>query len=101
MTTNRLFAAIVLALCLVLLLRLAVGERQRAAFDARVRGVGEAMRQLALALPGWLAGRRKREAATREAQDLIDRARRNKPELDRDGNVIRPRQFGDRRKDLH
>ncbi len=49
----------------------------------------------------WRARGQSRQAqgqAEREAADLIERARRG---AERDGKVVRPGRFGDKRKDLH
>ena len=101
MTVKQVFAAIVLALCLVLLLRLVLGERRRAAFDARARRAGLWLQMRAHGLRHAFKGLRGRGAAAREAEELIERARRGEPEVDRDGNVLRPRHFGGRRNDVH
>jgi hypothetical protein len=85
-------AAVVLAACAALLLRMALPARQRAALDAW---------WLRLRSGGWMQARNlwrwraRRAEAEREAEDAIRRAQR-KPR--RDGNVVRPESFKGPRK---
>jgi hypothetical protein len=90
MTAEVLLAAIGLAACVVMLARMAIGARRRDRLDAWLRHRWVAIERGARGLWGR---RRERQQATREATDLIDRARRGKPRVDRDGNVYRPRSF--------
>jgi hypothetical protein len=102
MSYKQILAALVLALCLALLLRLLLGERRRAAFDAWAHRKGQGLRLRLRDSQALWRGRRQRGEAEREAEDLIERARRGRPDADREGNVIRPRGFSaDRRRDLH
>lgn len=70
-------AALVLGLCLALLLRLALPERARDRFDARMRALRDGVAALSRRLRH---GRRRRldaeRLAAREAQALIRRAQR-------------------------
>lgn len=76
---EKVFAAIVLIGCLVLLVRLAVGPER---------------------VSRWLRWRSERRSAEREAKSAIERARRKsgvppgQPPGDWDGNVYRPKNFG-------
>ncbi len=91
---DRVLAGVGVLVCAVLLLRMAIGTARCNRLDAKVRGWF-----------GRLSGRaravRRRsaplsvdaEAAQREAQRAIDRARRARTEAEHDGNVIRPRAF--------
>lgn len=83
MTT--LLAALTLAVCAVLLVRLAIGERWRWRFDYEVRRAWQACRHLAHGVVHWRSARRQ---AAREAEQAIRRARRSKGEWD--GNVYKP-----------
>jgi len=91
MTIDRVLAAIALAVCVVLLVRLAVGARWRARGDAALRRVLRAIRGMALSV------RHRREAA-RAAEEAIKRARDHGGEWD--GNVYKPKSFRKPRK-LH
>ena len=84
---EQVLAGLGLAVCVLLLLRLTLNAPRRYRVDSALRR-------------GWQAGlrlaRRPREvraqkrAAAAQAEELIRRVRR---EVERDGNVIRPRQF--------
>jgi hypothetical protein len=89
---DKIFAALVLACCMVLLLRLALGERRRPRFDAfwRRRWIGA--RVTWTRLWHWPAARKR---ARRDAEEAIRRAREGVWE----GNVYKPKSF-DKRK-LH
>lgn len=89
---DKIFAALVFVCCLVLLLRLALGERRRHRFDSfwRRRWIG--LRVQWTRLWHWPAARRR---ARRDAEAAIRRAREGVWE----GNVYKPKSF-DKRK-LH
>lgn len=87
-------AAVVLAVCLLLLARLCLGARRRQRVDAALRRVVWLVKLRVGRLRHWRE-RRRAEAqaavvAAREAEALIRRARAS---AERDGNVIRPRAF--------
>ena len=84
---EKLAAGITLAVCIVLLARLMLGQRQRQRFDAAARRTWAAWKARVRRLVGWRSARRESAAA---AQDAIRRAR---GDVQRDGNVIRPRSF--------
>ena len=86
------FAGITLAVCVVLLLRLMLGQRRRQRFDAAVRRAWAGCRRSALRTFRWRSSRREAAAA---ADDAIRRARGT---VQRDGNVIRPSSFRGPRK---
>lgn len=84
MTPDRVLAALALATCAVLLVRLVIGERRRARVDAALRRAWRAVRDIAG------SARRRREAA-RVAEEAIKRARSRRGEWD--GNVYKPKSF--------
>jgi hypothetical protein len=85
---ERVFAAIVLAACAILMLRLLLGERRRYRFDAALRRAGHALRRWGLKLRHWRSSRR---AAAKAADEAIARARGR--DGDWDGNVYKPKSF--------
>jgi len=90
--TERILAAIVLAACAVMLVRLFVGERRRERFDWAMRRAAQACRRLYLSIVHRRAT--KRDAA-RVAEEAIKRARES---TERDGNVYKPKSFRGPRK---
>lgn len=99
---EKIFAAAMLAVCLMLLARLFAGERRRARFDAAWRAFRAPLRR-------WLRRRAKAEAETgharaeRLAREAIERARQRADGGAWDGNVYRPGSFTKKKKkrDLH
>lgn len=85
MSIERLLAAIALAVCAVLLVRLAIGARRRARLDALLYRVARALRGVVMSV------RHRREAA-RVADEAIKRAR-ERSEGEWDGNVYKPKSF--------
>jgi hypothetical protein len=90
--TERILAGLTVAACLVMLVRLCLGAQRRRRFDMSVRGAWAALRRRVLHVWHW---RSRRRAAARAAEEAIRRARSG---AERDGNVIRPKSFRDRRK---
>jgi hypothetical protein len=86
--TERVFAAVVLALCVVLFVRLLIGARRRHRLDASMRRVALAMRRAVASVRHWRSSRR---AAAQAANDAIRRARGHDGEWD--GNVYKPKSF--------
>jgi len=86
LTFEKILAVLVVAICVALLLRLAIGERRRGRVDAALRRWGIAARARARALWHWRATRRQAE---REAEAAIRRARGG----EWDGNVYKPDSF--------
>ncbi len=82
-------------MCVLMLVRLCLGERLRERVDAGLRQAGSRARRLALRAGQWRKWRQSRAAAAREAQEAIRRARQRG---ERDGNVIRPDSFRKPRK---
>jgi hypothetical protein len=84
---ETIFAAAVLALCVALLLRMALPERRRLRIDARLRRMWWSLRDAALRLRSRRGDAR---SAAREAEDAIRRAQHK---ARRDGKVSRPDAF--------
>lgn len=84
MTFDRVFAAVVLAACVLLLVRLLIGVRWRARVDNTLRRAMLAVRT------GVVSIRHRREAA-RVAEEAIERARKRGGEWE--GNVYKPDSF--------
>ena len=82
------FAALVALVCLVLLARLFMPERYRWRLDAWARDAWHAIRSGVLRLWRW---RSSRKQAAQLADEAIRRARHG---VERDGNVLRPKSFG-------
>jgi predicted Holliday junction resolvase-like endonuclease len=87
---ETILAAVVLALCLALLVRLMLPPRQRQRMDSRARQGWNTLRRSARAVPAVWHHRRHRKQAASEAEAAIRRARDG---FSRDGNVIRPKSF--------
>jgi hypothetical protein len=92
MVIEKVFAAIALAVCAVLLLRMVLPEQPRTRLDAAWQRALDGSRRLARRVWFW---RRHRQQAAREAEEAIRRAQRS---VERDGNVIRPDAFKGPRK---
>jgi hypothetical protein len=89
---EKVIAGIVLAVCAVLLLRLALPPGQRQRLDAAWRRGVVGSRHWGRRVWFWRAHR---QSAAREADEAIRRAQRK---VRRDGNVIRPDSFKGPRK---
>lgn len=99
---EKLFAGIVLAVCLVLMLRLVLGARRRARFDAAARRAWGNSQQFMRSAYHWRSQRREAERA---ADEVIQRARGRSANSDSidgewEGNVYKPKSFRKPRK-LH
>ena len=81
------FAILTVGACCLLLLRLGIGERRRARWDATCSRGWRALRTRSLALWHWRSTRREAARATEAA---LQRARQG---VHSDGNVIRPDAF--------
>ena len=93
---QNVLAALGLLVCLTLLLRMVLPAEQQRRYDAFWRRVGWRLRAAGTNLQQrWHLLRAGRDAR-REAADAIERARRGRPPVQRDGNVIRPEQFSKR-----
>lgn len=89
----QILAAIGLAVCLALLGRMALKPPQRRAFDAFWRARWHALQSAGRWTQRQWRLLRTRRGAQDEAARAIGRARGPRREVDRDGNVLRPRDF--------
>ncbi|MCV2420066.1 hypothetical protein [Paucibacter sp. DJ2R-2] len=95
------FAALGLLTCLLLALRMALPASRQRQVDAALRRAWARLRELAFQLRHWRRHRQHSKQAAAEAAELIRRAKA-RDEVDRDGNVYRPKQFDPKkRRDLH
>ena len=84
---EKVLAGIALLLCVGLFVRLLVGERRRWRLDAWLQRSGRAIAHRARLAWHW-------RAARQEARRVADAAiRRARGEVERDGNVYRPKSF--------
>jgi hypothetical protein len=101
---EKLLAALVLVVCLVMLVRMMLPERQQQRFDAALRDVRDRLKGLFQRRPGQR--RAARQDAARTAEEAIRKAQRTasrragrpsgdkpEPEGEWDGNVFRPKSF--------
>ena len=93
MDLTRWASALVVAVCVLMLVRLMLPVRRRARFDERLKQVPKVLSRRWHTLRH---GRRHRVDAERLARDAIERAR--KTNVERDGNVIKPDAFKGPRK---
>jgi hypothetical protein len=89
---DKISAAVILAICLVMLARLLMSERRRHAFDTRALHVWTGLAGQCRRALRWGSNRRYAAAAARDA------IRRARAEVPRDGNVYRPESFRGPRK---
>lgn len=97
MDLTRWASALVVAVCVLMLVRMVLPAKRRARLDQRLL---HRLRQVRKVLGRWWHalrhGRRRRVDAERLARDAIERAR--KTNVERDGNVIKPDAFKGPRK---
>ena len=93
---EKILAAVMVAVCVLLLLRMLLRPRRRARVDASIRRGSERWQRRLDRLIRWPGAELR---ARRETKEAIRRARRSASE--RDGNVIRPKVFKGKRRDLH
>jgi len=82
--------------CVLLLARMLLRPKRRARVDATLRNGSERWGRRLRRLIAWPAAELR---ARRETKEAIRRARRSASE--RDGNVVSPKAFKGRRRDLH
>jgi hypothetical protein len=88
---EKIIAALTIAVCTVLLLRLCLGARLRHRFDAKARSAWWTTRRAALNVWHWRSSRRE---AKQTAHEAIQRAQRKAASaFERDGNVYKPDAF--------
>jgi hypothetical protein len=94
---EKIFAAGIVLACAALLLRMLLGPRRRARLDKALRRAGVALQRRFGRLVAWPSAHARAE---REARNAIARAR-SRAAADRDGNVVRPKAFQRKKRDLH
>ncbi|HEV7574432.1 MAG TPA: hypothetical protein VGO85_00180 [Caldimonas sp.] len=93
---EKIFAAAMVVACVLLLARMVLKPRRRARVDASLRRNGELWQRRVRRFVAWPAAELRARRATKEA---IRRARRSA--IERDGNVLSPKAFKGKRRDLH
>jgi hypothetical protein len=93
---EKIFAAGMVVVCVLLLARMLLRPKRRARVDATLRNGSELWSRRVRRFVAWPAAEMR---ARRETKEAIRRARRSASE--RDGNVISPKAFKGRRRDLH
>lgn len=93
---EKIFAAAIVVVCVLLLARMLLRPRRRARVDASLLRTGELWQRRARRFIAWPAAELRARRVTRDA---IRRARRSASE--RDGNVVSPKAFKGKRRDLH
>jgi hypothetical protein len=92
MPADKLLAALALVVCAVMLLRMILGARQRARMDQAAWRCWQVTRRWAQALWHWRA---RRTHARDTAAAMIRRAQTKKSTGQWEGNVYRPKEFGE------
>ena len=83
---ERVFAALALTICMLLLVRLVIGARRRQRIDAALRRVASAVRHTA-------AATRQRRSAAQAAKAADEAIRRARDRGEWEGNVYKPKSF--------
>ena len=89
---DKISSAVILAICLVMLLRLVIGEKLRRRFDARAMHTWTQVARWCRRASQWWSNRRYAAGAARDA------IRRARSEVPREGSVYRPESFRGPRK---
>jgi hypothetical protein len=89
---ENIFAAVVFAVCVVLMVRLSLNSNRRSRFDDAMRRLSFTLRRRAFLLYHWRSARRN---ANRVAEEAIRRARDGGTW---EGNIYRPKSFKGPRK---
>lgn len=87
---DKLWAVLGLVACGLVWAGMAAGPARRQRWQAHARGLWQGLRRR-------LRGPVQARQARREAADAIERARRARPKVDREGNIYRPDAFKARR----
>ena len=93
---EKIFAAAIVVACVLLLARMVLRPRRRARVDATLRKKAALWQRRIQRAVLWPAAELR---ARRETKEAIRRARRSA--IERDGNVVTPKAFKGRRRDLH
>lgn len=95
MGADKLFPIFVAAVCVVMLIRMALGEQRRARFDRAFIKAWAGLRRRALFVWHWRSRRQSAAQARQVAQDVIQRVRHR---VEKEGNVLTPEAFKEPRK---
>lgn len=95
MGVDKLFSIFVAAVCVVMLIRLALGDTRRARFDRTFLQTWARVRRQSLAIWHWRRKRRSAAEARQVAQEVINRVRHR---VEKEGNVLTPDAFKEPRK---
>lgn len=95
MGVDKLFSIFVAAVCVVMLIRLALGDTRRARFDRAFLQTWARVRRQSLAIWHWRRKRRSAAEARQVAQEVINRVRHR---VEKEGNVLTPDAFKEPRK---
>lgn len=95
MGVDKLFFVIVAAICVVMLIRMLLGDSQRARLDRAALKAWAGMRRGGLAVWHWRRRRRSAAQARQAAQEVISRVRHR---VGKEGNVLTPEAFKASRK---
>ena len=93
---EKIFAAAIVVACVLLLARMVLRPPRRARVDATLRKKAALWQRRIQRAVLWPAAELR---ARRETKEAIRRARRSA--IERDGNVVTPKVFKGRRRDLH
>ncbi|MDO9235196.1 MAG: hypothetical protein Q7U28_04070 [Aquabacterium sp.] len=95
MYVDKLLSVFVAAVCVVMLIRMALSETRRQQLDRIFNQTWFAVRRRALAVWHWRRHRQSKAQAKQVAQEVINRVRHR---VDKDGNVYTPEAFKEPRK---
>lgn len=95
MGVDKLISIFVAAICVVMLVRLALGDARRARLDRAFLQIWARVRRQGLLVWHWRSRRRSAAEAKQAAQDVINRVRHR---VEKEGNVITPEAFKEPRK---
>lgn len=90
MGVDKLFSIFVAAICVVMLVRLALGDARRARLDRGAIMAWGRIRRQALLVWHWRRKRRSAAQAKQAAQEVINRVRHR---VEKEGNVLTPEAF--------
>lgn len=90
MGVDKLFSIFVAAICVVMLVRLALGDARRARLDRAAIMLWGRVRRQALLVWHWRRKRRSAAQAKQAAQEVINRVRHR---VEKEGNVLTPEAF--------
>lgn len=95
MGADKLFSIVVAAICVVMLIRLALGDSRRARLDHTFMQAWSRVQYWAWMLWHWRRKRRSAAQAKQAAQEVINRVRHR---VEKEGNVLTPEAFKEPRK---